>query len=58
VAALNQGTETQGSNYCYGLGDYTGIAVLGSDVAYAWASTDGAAAPVYDTDVLVRHLTG
>ncbi|MDX6225853.1 MAG: hypothetical protein QOE64_2229 [Frankiales bacterium] len=58
VAALNQGTETQGSNYCYGLGDYTGIAALGSDVAYAWASTDGAAAPVYDTDVLVRHLTG
>jgi hypothetical protein len=56
VAALSQGSETQGSNYCYGMGDYTGIAARGSDVAYAWPSTDGAAGPLVDTDVLVRHV--
>ena len=56
AAALSVGSETTMSNYCYGMGDYTGIAARGGDVAYAWPSTAGAAAPGYDTDVLVRHL--
>lgn len=56
ASALSVGSETTRSNYCYGLGDYTGIASRGGDVAYAWASTAGAAVPGFDTDVLVRHL--
>ena len=58
AASLSVGSESTRSNYCYGLGDYTGTAARGADVAFAWGSTAGAARPGYDTDVLVRHLRG
>ena len=56
-AALSVGSETTGTNYCYGLGDYSGLAARRGDVAYAWASTAGAEEPVYDSDVLVRRVS-
>lgn len=58
ASAQELGSESQGTNYCYGLGDYTGIAAWHGAATYAWASTAGAARPAYDTDVLVRRVSG
>lgn len=57
ASAQELGSETQGSNYCYGMGDYTGIGSYRGSITYAWPSTAGATRPAYDTDVLVRRVS-
>ena len=46
--------ETLGNSDCYGIGDYTGLAATPSGVVATWPTTDHAATPQLDTDVLVR----
>jgi len=46
--------EAFGNSDCYGIGDYTGLAPTRAGVVATWPTTDNAATPQLDTDVLVR----
>jgi len=46
--------EGMGNSDCYGIGDYTGLASTKTGVVATWPTTDKAATPQFDTDVLVR----
>ena len=46
--------EGLGNSDCYGIGDYTGLATTRNGVVATWPTTDKAATPQFDTDVLVR----
>jgi hypothetical protein len=46
--------EALGNSDCYGIGDYTGLASTSTGVVATWPTTDKAATPQFDTDVLVR----
>jgi len=49
--------EALGNSDCYGIGDYTGLAPTATGVVATWPTTDKAATPQFDTDVLVRTAT-
>ena len=49
--------EALGNSDCYGIGDYTGLASTATGVVATWPTTDKAATPQFDTDVLVREAT-
>jgi hypothetical protein len=46
--------EALGNSDCYGIGDYTGLTTTRDGVVATWPTTDKAATPQFDTDVLVR----